>query len=299
MNIIITGGTGFIGTVLCLRLLERKYNIVILTRHPETIEGDIKGISDLEQIKGQMSFDVVINLAGEPIANKRWSRAQQQRIFDSRLETTKKLINYFKSSDKKPKLLISGSAIGYYGTAESNDGFDEDALGDESFSSQLCQQWEAVAFQAQELGIRTCTLRTGIVLGKGGGALKKMLLPFKLGLGGKIGKGSQWMSWIHMDDLIGIILFSIDHDDVDGAVNGTAPNPVTNAHFTKTLGQVLKRPTVLPMPALVVKLLMGQMGEELLLAGKKVLPVKIINKGYTFKYEQLQEALLDATRNVG
>ena len=293
MNFLITGGTGFIGSILCSRLLEKKHKIVVMTRRPETIKGDIKGITGLEQIKDKISFDVVINLAGEPIANKRWSKIQKQRISGSRLETTQNLIEYFKVCKNKPKLFISGSAIGYYGVSENDDSLNEEALGDESFSSQLCQQWEAVASEAKALGIRTCILRTGIVLGKGGGALNKMLLPFKLGLGGKIGKGSQWMSWIHIEDLIGVILYCIDHDEVSGAVNGTAPNPVTNTIFTKTLGKVLKRPTILPMPAIVVRLLMGQMGEELLLAGKKVLPVKITNEGYIFKYAHLEDALLN------
>jgi uncharacterized protein (TIGR01777 family) len=167
--------------------------------------------------------------------------------------------------ENKPKLLISGSAIGYYGIDKTDTVIEEKDNGDNSFSSELCQKWEAVALKAEKLGIRTCLLRTGIVLGKNGGALNKMLLPFKMYLGGRIGNGKQWMSWIHIDDLIGIILHCINHDNLKGAVNGTSPNPVTNQAFTKTLGTVLKRPTIFPMPALVVKLLMGQMGEELLL----------------------------------
>lgn len=296
MNILITGGTGFIGSKLCSRLLENnnKHYVVVMTRHPEETKGDVYGISDLKQIKDGVSFDVVINLTGEPIANKRWSNLQKQRITNSRIDTTQKLIDYFKTLENKPKLFISGSAIGYYGVSVSNDSFNEEALGDESFSSQLCQQWEAVASEAETLGIRTCILRTGIVIGKEGGALKKMLLPFKLGLGGRIGNGSQWMSWIHLEDIIGIILYCIDHEEVSGAVNATAPNPVTNIFFTKTLGKVLKRKTLLPMPSIVVKLLMGQMGEELLLTGKKVLPEKITKEGYNFKYTQLEEALLNA-----
>lgn len=294
MNILITGGTGFIGSNLCARLLQRKYHLTVLTRNPEKIKGNIKAITELDQIKDQVNFDIVINLAGEPIADKRWSKTQKQRIINSRLITTQKLIDYFKTAATKPNLLISGSAIGYYGVGESNVDISEDSLGDDSFSSQLCQQWEAAALAANQLGIRTCLIRTGIVLGSGGGALQKMLLPFKLGLGGRIGRGNQWMSWIHRDDLIGIILYCIDHNAVSGAVNGTAPNPVTNAVFTKTLGKVLNRPTLLPMPGLVVKLLMGQMGEELLLAGKKVLPVKITREGYVFKYTHLVEALLNA-----
>lgn len=291
MNILITGGTGFIGSMLCSRLLENKHNVVVMTRLPETVKGNIKGITGLEQIDDGVIFDVVINLAGEPIANKRWSKLQKQRISDSRLNTTKKLIEYFKISKNLPKIFISASAIGYYGVGVTSESLNETALGDASFSSQLCQQWEAIALEAKTLGIRTCVLRTGIVLGKEGGALKRMILPFKLGLGGTIGKGNQWMSWIHLEDLIGIILYCIDHDNVSGAVNGTAPNPVTNKCFTKALGKVLNRPTRLPMPTTVVKLLMGQMGEELLLSGKKVLPDKITKEGYTFKYAVLEEAL--------
>ena len=292
MKILITGGTGFIGSALCSRLLEDKHDIVVLSRHPEAIKAPMIGISDLEKLKSDVTFDIVINLAGQPIADKRWSAQQKQLILSSRLDATQKLIAYFKTTEKKPKLLISGSAIGYYGISETINTVDETVSGDDSFSSQLCQQWETVALQAQTLGIRTCLLRTGIVLGKGGGALSKMLLPFKLGLGGKIGQGKQWMSWIHLDDLVGIILYCIDHDSLRGAINGTSPNPVTNKNFTKTLGRVLKRPTILPMPVVVIKLLMGQMGEELLLAGKKILPVKVLDAGYKFKYEVLEEALL-------
>ena len=296
MNFLITGGTGFIGSALCSRLLEDKHNIVILSRHPDAIKAPVTAISNLDQLKSDTAFDVVINLAGEPIANKRWSDQQKQRISRSRLDTTQKLISYFKTIEHKPKLFISGSAIGYYGTSETNDIIDETEHGDDSFSSQLCQQWETTALQAQTLGIRTCLLRTGIVLGKGGGALSKMLPPFKVGLGGKIGRGKQWMSWIHLDDLVGIILYCIDHDGLKSAINGTSPNPVTNQVFTKTLGKVLKRPTILTMPTLVVKLLMGQMGEELLLAGKKVLPIKVLDAGYKFQYKELEGALKNITQ---
>ena len=292
MKILITGGTGFIGSSLCSRLIEENHDVVVLSRHSETIKLPALGIDKLELLNDDVFFDVVINLAGEPIANKRWTDKQKQRILSSRLDTTRKLIEYFKRTEHKPKVLISASAIGYYGIGETNEAINEDASGDESFSSQLCQQWEAVALEAEILGVRTCLLRTGIVLGKRGGALSKMLLPFKFGLGGKIGSGKQWMSWIHLDDLVGIILYCIDHDELNGPVNGTSPNPVTNEVFTKTLGKVLKFPTILTMPAIVVKILMGQMGEELLLAGKNILPVKILNAGYKFKYEKLEKALL-------
>ncbi len=204
MNILITGGTGFIGSALCSRLLELKHNVVVMSRYPDSIGESIEVITDLDQLKDDVRYDVVINLTGEPIANKRWNKRQKKRISSSRLSTTHKLIEYFKEAELKPELFISGSAIGYYGVSLTNDAINESATGDESFSSLLCQKWEEKALQAETLGIRTCLLRTGIVLGKGGGALQKMLFPFKIGLGGSIGNGRQWMSWIHLDDLIGI-----------------------------------------------------------------------------------------------
>lgn len=293
MNILITGGTGFIGSALCSRLLEENNKIVVLSRHPEKIKSPIKAIADLNDLKNSDIFDVVINLSGEPIANKRWSDKQKHQIFSSRIDITEKLISYFEKSENKPKLFISGSAIGYYGIDKTDNVIEEKENGDNSFSSELCQKWEAVALKAEKLGIRTCLLRTGIVLGENGGALSKMLLPFKMCLGGRVGHGKQWMSWIHIDDLIGIILYCINNDNLKGAVNGTSPNPVTNQVFTKTLGVALKRPTIFPMLAIVVKLLMGQMGEELLLAGKKIVPKKALDAGYTFKYKILEEALIN------
>ena len=293
MNILITGGTGFIGSALCSRLLEENNKIVVLSRHPEKIKSPIKAIADLNDLKGSDIFDVVVNLSGEPIANKRWSDKQKHQIFSSRIDITEKLISYFEKLENKPKLLISGSAIGYYGIDKTDNVIEEKEKGDNSFSSELCQKWEAVALKAEKLGIRTCLLRTGIVLGKNGGALSKMLLPFKMCLGGRIGHGKQWMSWIHIDDLVGIILYCINHNNLKGAVNGTSPKPVTNQVFTKTLGMVLNRPTIFPMPAIVVKLLMGTMGEELLLAGKKIIPKKALDAGYTFKYKTLEEALIN------
>ena len=293
MNLLITGGTGFIGSALCARLIKDNHNITVLSRTPEKITSPINAIATIEQLTDEAEFDIVINLAGEPIANKRWSHQQKQRMLDSRLNTTQQLIALLTKVKNKPNLFISGSALGYYGTGKTNMPMDEKSAADRSFSSQLCQQWEAVARQAEALGIRTCLLRTGIVLGRGGGALSKMLLPFKMGLGGRIGDGKQWMSWIHLDDLVGIILYCIAHDTLFGAINGTSPNPVTNQTFTKTLGTVLNRPTIFAIPEIILKLLMGQMAEELLLSGKRVLPIKISAAGYNFQYENLEEALIN------
>jgi len=297
MRLLITGGTGFIGSVLCKRLLAEKHHLVVLTRSADHVKEPIQAITDLAQLADKAfadGFDGVINLAGEPIANKRWSVPQKQRIVSSRIDITQTLVDYFQQLEarQRPRVFISGSAIGYYGVGKSEQLIDETATGDDSFSSQLCQQWEATALVAQTLGIRTCVLRTGIVLGKNGGALNKMLPPFKMGLGGRMGSGKQWMSWIHQDDLIGIIVHCMTHTHVHGAINGTAPMPVTNSVFTQILAKTLKRPAIFPMPAMLIKLLMGQMGEELLLAGKRIVPKKALETGYCFHYETCEEALL-------
>jgi len=292
MNVLITGGTGFIGSALCSRLLNDNHSIVLLSRYSQDIQPPLKAVSNLQELKEE-AFDIIINLAGEPIANKRWSSQQKQNILDSRINTTRDIITYLKQTKHKPKLLINGSAVGYYGLDKSNDIIDESAYPDNSFSSELCQRWESTALQAQELGIRTCLLRTGIVLGKNGGALSNMLFPFKMGLGGRIGDGEQWMPWIHLDDLLGIILYCIAHDDIKGAINATAPNSVTNHTFTKALGTALKRPTFFPLPKMIVKLLFGQMGEELLLTGKRISPKKVLEAGYDFQFKTLEDALND------
>ncbi|MBT8139671.1 MAG: TIGR01777 family oxidoreductase [Gammaproteobacteria bacterium] len=292
MNILITGGTGFIGSALCSYLLDLEHDVVVLSRFEDPGNGRVKTITRLEQPGQNAYYDVVVNLAGEPIANKRWTQRQKERIINSRVEITKSLLEHIGRAETKPELLISGSAIGYYGVAASDEPISEGAAGDDSFSSRLCKQWEEQALQAESMGIRTCLLRTGIVLGKSGGALQRMLLPFRFGLGGKIGNGEQWMPWIHLADLINIIVYCIENKQLKGPVNGTAPNPVKNKEFTKTLGAVLNRPTLLPMPGFIIKLLMGQMGEELLLSGKRVLPEKVVGAGYQFQYKSLDKALL-------
>ena len=296
MNILIAGGTGFIGTALCAYLLKKGHDVVVKTRNTQSVSANIKAISDLSQITADQTFDAVINLAGEPIANKRWSASQVRKILESRLQTTEELIEFFKASKHKPAVFISSSAIGYYGTDTTDDEINEEGSGDLSFSSTLCAKWEASALQAETLGIRTCVLRTGIVLGKGGGALAKMLPPFKLGLGGKIGTGKQWMSWIHLSDMVAIIDYCIHQEDLRGAINCTAPKPVTNHDFTKALGGAIHRPTVFNMPAIAIKVLMGKMGQELLLAGKKVVPARLQASGFKFDYQQIDAALAEVLK---
>jgi uncharacterized protein (TIGR01777 family) len=293
MNILIGGGTGFVGSALSSYLLEKHHSVTIKTRRTDVHDNRIRYINELEEAGPGEAFDVVINLAGEPIADKRWTARQRKELLRSRLDSTQEFINYFGKPENRPAVFISGSAIGFYGVGSGDEAIDENCAGDNSFSSELCKQWEACALQAESLGIRTCLLRTGIVLGRNGGALAKMLPPFRLGLGGRVGTGEQWMPWIHLDDLVGMINYCMHHEAISGPVNGTAPEPVRNKTFVKALGKALGRPAILPLPAFVINLLMGDMGKELLLAGKKVLPSKMEKTDFQFKYRRLEEALSD------
>ncbi|RVU86107.1 TIGR01777 family protein [Leucothrix sargassi] len=291
---LITGGSGFIGSKLIPTLLEKGYQITVLSRNaPKTkqqFDNQVETITRIGSISGKQHFDVVINLAGQGIADKKWSERVRKQLRESRLATTKDLITYFERATVKPSVFISGSAIGFYGL-KSDEELNESSTGDKSFSSRLCKDWEAAAGKAEALGIRTCYLRTGVVLDKNGGALTRMLPPFKLGLGGPIGSGKQYMSWIHRDDIVGIIHHIIEDNTLAGPVNGTAPEPVTSKAFATTLGKTLKRPAFMPLPGFVVKFLMGDMGKELLLSGQRVIPEKALTSGYTFKYPALDDAL--------
>lgn len=296
-RILVTGGTGFIGKALCAALVQLGCHVVVLTRSKlralKQVASQIEFIEDLEQLSDDEYFDAVINLAGEPIA-QRWTHAVQARILESRLRTTKDLIDFFKRAKQKPAVLINGSAIGWYGTHES-EVFDENSQPSDAliglFAKKVCHQWEAEALQAEALGIRTVLLRTGIVLEKDGGTLAQLITPFNLGLGGPLGHGQQWFSWIHRDDLIGLILHAIENESVTGVINGTAPEPVTNKAFTKALGKAMMRPAFIPLPAFVLKAVFGQMADEIMLNGQKVLPRQSIENGYIFKYARIDLAL--------
>ena len=292
---LITGGSGFIGSHLIPQLLAQNNTVTVLTRSPAKtlaqFNNTVEVIDDLIKLDLSKKVDIVINLAGQGIADKRWSEDVIKELFVSRLLVTRALIKYMEQATHKPELFISGSATGFYGLRD-DEVLSEAASGDSSLSSELCTEWEDEAKAAEELGIRCCYLRTGIVLGNGG-ALSKMLPPFKFGLGGPMGSGEQWMSWIHMDDLIGIIEHIVKKPKISGPVNGTAPNPVTNKEFATTLGKALKRPAFIPLPSFVLKFLMGEMGQELLLSGHRVVPAKMSVSGYPFKYEQLESALTE------
>lgn len=293
MRVLITGGTGFIGGHLVKALLTRGDEVVVLSRRPSSAELDarVAVYSELGQIRG--AVDAVVNLAGAPIADKRWTDKRKALLRESRLQTTAQLVEWLSRLESKPEVLVSGSAIGYYGSQGDRE-LDEEAEVRTDFAHQLCADWEATALRARESGVRVCLIRTGVVLGHGG-ALSKMLPPFRLGLGGPIGSGRQWMSWVHIDDEVAAILHLIDHKTLEGPFNLTSPRPATNEEFSKTLASVLGRPCVFRVPAPVMKLMMGE-ASDLVVKGQRVVPVKLLRSGYSFRYTDLKPALTQVLR---
>ena len=291
MNLIIAGATGFIGSALCDRLLQQGHSLTLLTRSASR-ETAGKNKRWLQWTPGWESavegVDGVINLAGEPIAGKRWNAQQKRRILTSRVETTQSLVNAIASARQKPNFLINGSAIGYYG-AHGDERITETEPPGSDFLATTCQRWEEEAKKAAPYGVRVSLLRTGIVLGRNGGALAKMTMPFKFFVGGPLGSGNQWMSWIHLEDEIGLILFLIDHA-LEGPYNATAPTPERNKDFSRTLAEVMGRPSWLPAPALAMRAALGEMA-SMLLTGQRVVPAAAEKRGYRFHYANLRDAL--------
>jgi len=287
MKILITGGTGLIGRALCNILTE--HQLTVLSRHPETVTKKcgvrVAAMASLDEWLPEMNFEVVINLAGEPIADKAWSAERRQALLDSRVALTQKLVAKINAASVKPAVFLSGSAIGYYGNCN-DEKLDESCSAGHDFAADLCSAWERAALQAE--GVRVCLLRTGLVLSGKGGILAKMLLP--LGMGVRFGNGMQWMSWIHIEDYTQIILRLIADEKISGAVNMTAPNPVTNEDFTRTLVEVRHGLLSFSSPAFMLKLMLGERA-ALVLEGQRVLPVKVLASGYTFRYPQLSSAL--------
>ncbi|MAD18098.1 MAG: TIGR01777 family protein [Alteromonadaceae bacterium] len=292
MRILITGGTGLIGSNLIPKL--KPNDITVVTRNvsqAELILGHkVTLISSLDEFKNLDNFHVVINLAGEPIINKRWSDEQKKVIEHSRWDITEKLISLMKASNDPPSLFVNGSAIGYYGR-QGDEIIDEDFDSpNDEFSHQLCERWEFLARKAESERTRVCIIRTGIVITRRGGALMKMVPPFKFGLGGPMGSGKQYMSWIHLEDMLDGLIHIIDNIECKGVYNFTAPNPVTNAEFSKTLASVLHRPSFLPMPSFALRVIMGE-AADLLLYGQRVIPKRLQESGYQFHYPELEHAL--------
>ncbi|MEH1870904.1 thylakoid membrane protein ThyD [Nostoc sp.] len=301
MKVAITGATGFVGNRLIQRLHAKGHQIVVLTRNttfaqkvfPSEAFPNVEIVAYTPNTSGSWqsiiaSCDGVVNLAGEPIAEGRWTSERKQEILNSRKLGTQKIVEAITNANPKPSVLINASAIGYYGTSETTT-FDETSTSGNDFLAQVCQAWEAEAKKVQDAGVRLVILRFGIVLGNGG-ALGKMIPPFKLFAGGPIGSGRQWFSWIHLDDLVNLILEALTKPEIEGVYNGTAPNPVRMADLSQTLGQVMNRPSWLPVPGFAIEALLGD-GAIVVLEGQQVIPKRTVETGFEYKYPNLQSAL--------
>ena len=293
MRLLITGGTGLIGRNLCQLWVSQWHEVYIWSRTPEKVKGlcgsTVQGLKTLVEID-QIPFDAVINLAGAPIADKPWTEARRQLLLDSRITLTNELVAWLAKQDHKPDVLISGSAVGWYGDGGEEVLTEESPPQSQDFATHLCAAWEASALAAESLGIRVALIRTGLVLTGQGGLLSRLMPLFKFGLGGKQGSGQQWMPWVHVDDEVGMIDYVLQHPECRGAYNACAPNPVRNQEFAKALGHHLSRPAILPVPGFMLTLILGEMA-ELVLGGQRLQPKRILGAGYKFKYPQLEEAL--------
>ncbi len=299
MNILISGGTGFIGQTLCPTLLAAGHSLTVLSRTPGKVEklfgNQIAPIHTLQALSDSDHFDAVINLAGAPIFGGRWTKKRKQILRHSRIGITQGLVDFIARAERKPSAFLSGSAIGFYGD-QGDTIVDETSPGHDEFGHRLCDEWEKEAEKAKLYGVRVCLLRTGLVIGKNGGFLQPMLLPFKLGFGGRLGSGEQWMSWIHIDDHVAICQTLLEDSSLAGKFNLTAPNPVTNQVFVKTLAGLLNRPALLPAPAWALKLILGEMS-ELLIGSQRVIPKRILETGFQYKFAVLDDALKDVLKS--
>jgi uncharacterized protein len=292
MRILISGSHGLVGKALISELNKDKHEIVSLVRHASAGASEIEwhpnqGSIDSERVSG---FDVVVHLAGESIASGRWTDEKKRKIRESRVMGTTLLSQSLARSTKPPAVFISASAIGYYGN-RGDELLDEKSAPGNDFLAEVCVAWEKATGEAEARGVRTVHTRFGIILDQEGGALAKMLTPFRMGVGGRIGDGKQWMSWIALADVIEGLKFVIEHNSVTGPVNFVAPNPVTNSEFTKSLGDALSRPTLFPMPSFAARLAFGEMADALLLSSAKVGPKRLQESGYSFEFENLQPTL--------
>ena len=298
MRIVVTGGTGFIGRPLCLSLCQEGHQVTLLTRRPSetqrlfgaavtAVEWNGRETGSWEQVLE--GADAIINLAGAPMADARWTTARKRLLTDSRVLTTRLLVEALSRRSSRARTLINASGIGYYGASDDRV-LDEGAVRGQGFLADLCLEWESAAIRAAEFGTRVVLLRTGMVLEQDGGALPKMLLPFRLFAGGPIMPGTQWVSWIHRRDHIGLIQWALRTPTVSGPVNAVAPTPVTMSEFSETLGKVMHRPSWFPVPGLALNVALGELG-TLMTTGQRVSPAKALSGGYVFQYPTLEPAL--------
>ena len=292
MKILISGASGLIGTNLIPTLIAKDNQIYKLVRRtPQGID-EIQWNPEDNTIEDEKleDFDAVIHLAGDNVGSENWSAEKKRKIRESRVNGTRTLVDALKRCISPPKHFISASATGFYGS-HGDEILNEESGAGKGFLPEVCQEWESEALKASNFGARVVLLRTGVVLAKDGGALAKMLTPFKFAVGGVVGSGSQYMSWIALDDVIKAIHFVLENENINGAINLTAPNAATNAEFTHALGSVINRPTILPIPEFAIRMLFGEMGETLLLEGARVYPQKLLDAKFTFDYPDLERAL--------
>ena len=290
---LVTGATGFVGRHLCA-LLDAPN---VLTRRPETVPPEFSRsacfrwdpTNEMAPPESLSGCDAVFHLAGEPVASGRWSKSKKARIRNSRVQGTANLVAGLGAMESRPSVLVSASAVGYYGSRGDKE-LSENSPAASGFLAEVCEEWEAAARSAEELGIRVVTVRIGVVLGKDGGALAQMLPIFKIGLAGKLGSGKQWMPWIHVEDLASLLVFAAEHPELCGPVNATAPLPVRNREFTKAVGRAVRRPAVLPAPAFALRLALGEFS-QVLLASQRVLPTAALNAGFEFRHSSIDSAM--------
>lgn len=292
MRYLITGASGFIGSKLVGTLLSRGHSVNYLGRKRSTSLDSRAAFhcwnpGEKPPLNSVPTVDAIVHLAGEPVA-QRWTREVKQRIYNSRVDATRKLVSAMGELPHKPAVLITASAVGYYGD-RGDEVLTEDSAPGKDFLAQLCVDWEQEATRAQEFGVRVVRVRIGIVLGRDGGALKQMLTPFRLGIGGRLGNGRQWMPWIHVDDVLRLFVFATENSSIEGPVNGSSPEPVTNAEFTRRLAQVLHRPAIFPVPKFALKLALGELA-NFMLASARVLPEAPTRSGFKFVYPELGTA---------
>lgn len=296
-HVLITGGTGFIGSLLCAEMHNRGYSLTVFSRQPadkvRSICGPVEVINDLESLRAHAGYHAVINLAGEGIAAKPWTRKRKQALRDSRISLTSTLTEIINTWAQLPEVMVSGSAVGFYGS-QGDRLVTEDTAPHDEFSHQLCRDWENAALRLQPSGVRICLSRTGLVVGAGGGFLQSMKLPFKLGLGCRLGDGQQYMSWIHREDVVAALIWMLETREATGAYNVVSPNPVTNRQFTHCLARVLRRPAIFRVPAAILKMALGEMS-RLLLTGQRAVPARLSDSGFGHLYPTLEEALENAT----
>ncbi|WP_079526667.1 TIGR01777 family oxidoreductase [Halobacillus hunanensis] len=295
MKFAITGGTGFVGSKLTDKLTHEGHHVYILTRSPQK-HNDTENVTHIGWLKDEFapwehlpSVDAIVNLAGESLASGRWTEERKQSIMNSRISATEGVIDLIERMDRKPEVLVNASAVGFYGKSNSKTFTEETEEPGNDFLANVVVEWEKRAAKAQHFGVRTVFVRFGLILGEEG-ALPKMIMPYKFMIGGNVGSGEQWMSWIHIDDVIELISYSVKKTSLEGPVNGTAPNPKRNTDFGKTLGNVLGRPHWIPAPSFALKTILGDMS-TLLLDGQSVLPKKAVSQEYTFLYPELKPAL--------